>query len=239
VEHFLHVRLQRQHRRGLCHPIRHVGNAQDPGPAFLRDLHRPDRPREITTRGHTIPQFVQVAFQPGLELFDRHPVSPSRSTILFHFQPRIPDQLLRDVMRLAFPPRLTHATHSLQVGLMHQPEQPRPLAPPALPGFTATTGESASVPLHRYSAPHSFCCLEFSLSPPTPVGVCSEATPSHVPYERLVRAHAAYTPDTAWAVNRYPPDLSQSTDATLVSMSPKLFSTRRRQIFTTIFPDLT
>src|SRR6266487_5944961 len=53
------------------------------------------------------------------------------------------------------------------------------------------------------------------------VGVCSEATPSHVPYERLVRAHAAYTPDTTWAVNRYPPDLSQSTDETLVSMSPK------------------
>jgi hypothetical protein len=117
---------------------------------------------------------------------------------------------------------------------MYQPEQPRPLAPPALPGFTATTGESASVPLHRYSTPHSF-----SLSPPTRVGVCSEATPSHVPYERLVRAHAACTPDTAWAVNRYPPGLSQSKDATLVSMSSKLFSTRRRQIFTTIFPDPT
>ena len=32
-------------------------------------------------------------------------------------------------------------------------------------------------------------------------GVSSEATPSHVPYESLVRAHAACTPDTTWAVD--------------------------------------
>src|SRR5207244_12383574 len=139
--------------------------------------------RELAPRGHAIPQLVQVSFQPGLELFDRHPVGPGRSPILFHFQPRIPDQPLRDVMRLAFQPWLIHATHSFQVGLMHQPEQPRPLAPPALPGFAATTGESASVPLNRYSTPHRFFCLELSLSPPTQICFYSEATPSHVPYE--------------------------------------------------------
>src|SRR5216683_2133199 len=54
----------------------------------------------------------------------------------------------------------------LPVGHIHQPERPGPLAPPALPGFAATTGQSASVPRDRYSAPHGFCRLEFSLSPP-------------------------------------------------------------------------
>jgi hypothetical protein len=66
-----------------------------------------------------------------------------------------------------------------------------------------------------------------------------EATPSHVPYESLVRAHAACTPDTAWAVNRYLPGLSQGNCPTLVPMSTELISTRLRQIFPTIFPDRT
>src|SRR6266511_5093296 len=124
--------------------------------------------------------------------------------------------------RATYPATSAHSCDSFpSVGPTHQPGQPHPLAPPALPGFTATTSRSASVPLNRYSAPHSFCRLEFSLSPPS-TGVCSEATPSHVPYERLVRAHAACTPDTTWAVNRYPPGSSQSNRPTLVSMSTKL-----------------
>src|SRR5205809_2595243 len=53
-------------------------------------------------------------------------------------------------------------------------------------------------------------------------GAYFEATPSHVPSERLVRAHAACTPDTTWAVNRYPPGSSQSIRPTLVSVSTKL-----------------
>ena len=66
-----------------------------------------------------------------------------------------------------------------------------------------------------------------------------EATPPHVPYESLVRAHAACTPDTTWAVSRYPPGSSQGNYPTLVSMSTELISTRLRQIFPTIFPDHT
>src|SRR6266700_2492600 len=59
-------------------------------------------------------------------------------------------------------------------------------------------------------------------------GGSSEATPSHVPYESLVRAHAACTPDTAWAVNRYPPGSSQGNCPTLVPMSTELISTLQR-----------
>ena len=36
------------------------------------------------------------------------------------------------------------------------------------------------------------------------------------------QAHATYTPDTAWAVNRYPPDSSQRQDQPSVSMHLEL-----------------
>src|SRR3954453_2502415 len=44
-------------------------------------------------------------------------------------------------------------------------------------------------------------------------------TPSHVPYESLDRAHAAYMPDTTWAVSGYPPSSSQDSPPASVSMS--------------------
>ena len=49
------------------------------------------------------------------------------------------------------------------------------------------------------------CRLEFSLSPPLFRRQCQVA-PSHVPYESLDRAHAAYMPDATWAVNGFLPD---------------------------------
>ena len=54
-------------------------------------------------------------------------------------------------------------------------------------------------------------------------------TPSHVPYESLVRAHAAYMPETTWAVNGYPPDSSRGGLAAPVSISSDFISTRQRQ----------
>jgi len=51
---------------------------------------------------------------------------------------------------------------------------------------------------------------------------CRDA-PSHVPHESLDRAHAAYMPDTTWAVSGYPPDSSRSSVATPVSMLSNSF----------------
>src|SRR6266516_3319936 len=80
---------------------------------------------------------------------------------------------------------------------------------------------------HRYSPPRGFCRLEFSLSPPCRGAV--SGAPSHVPYKSLDRAHAAYMPDTTWAVSGYPPDSSRDGRAASVSMSSHLISTRQRQ----------
>jgi len=71
----------------------------------------------------------------------------------------------------------------------------------------------------RYSAPCGFRRLEFSLSPRTSRRQYQGA-PSHVPCESPDRDHAAYMPDTAWAVNGYPPDSSRDRGATPVLMSP-------------------
>jgi hypothetical protein len=49
---------------------------------------------------------------------------------------------------------------------------------------------------------------------------------SHVPHKSLNRVHAAFVPDADWAVNRYPPDLSQINDSPLVLTS----SLRFRQV---------
>src|SRR5665811_569097 len=115
-------------------------------------------------------RYAQDSRPPRLRYF-HHPNRPCPSSILLDLQPGIPHEHFRDVVRLALQPRLTHAAHSPRVDRIHQPGRPIPLAPPALPGFPATTRRSASVPRDRYSAPHGFSRSGSSLSPP--VGVTS------------------------------------------------------------------
>src|SRR3954454_8346557 len=55
-------------------------------------------------------------------------------------------------------------------------------------------------------------------SRPSPTGRY-RGTPSHVPYESLHRAHAAYMPDTTWAVSGYPPSSSRDSPPASVLMS--------------------
>src|SRR5665811_302362 len=129
MEHSLHLRFQHEHRHRRRNPIDHIRDTEDPGPTFLGYLHRSDRTREIATRRHSVPQFVETVLQSLLELLDRHAVGPGRSAVPLHLQPRIPHQLLGDVMRLALQPRLTHATPSLSVDHIRSPGRPRPFAP--------------------------------------------------------------------------------------------------------------
>jgi len=85
---------------------------------------------------------------------------------------------------------------------------------------------------HRYSASHGFRRLEPSLSPTHTVAgvrVQYRDAPSHVPHESLDRTHAAYTPDTTWAVSGYPPDSSRDRDPASVLMPSNQVSTRQRQ----------
>ena len=84
-------------------------------------------------------------------------------------------------------------------------------AAPSLPShyrtFNTTTGNSAPIQ-HIGIHPHSqtTACL-FPLH-------CW--TGSHVPYQRLFIAHAAYTPTAAWTISRLPPDSSRGIRTTPV-----------------------
>ena len=230
MEHLLHFRLQCHDRHRLRHPVDHARNAENPRAALLGYLYRADRTGKIATRGHAIPQLVEVIFQPLLELSDRHAISPGRSSVLFHFQPRTPHQPLGDVVRLDLRLRFTHAIPPSSVDHIRLPGQPRPLAPPPL-RYAGTSQLLRASPPAR---PASVLCS----SRISPVGVLPLAaadqrqyrdTPSHVPYESLIRAHAAYMPETIWAVNGCPPDSSRGSLAAPVSISSDLISTRQRQ----------
>src|SRR5258706_306865 len=109
--------------------------------------------------------------------------------------------------------------------LIHQ-DNPAPWLPNPLRYASGSQLLRASPPAlpQRYSAPHGFCRLKFSLSPPRihhifGYGSAVSFAPSHVPYESLDRAHAACMPDTTWAVSGCPPDLSRSVEPTPVLMS--------------------
>jgi hypothetical protein len=229
MEGLLHVRLQRHDRHRLRHPVNHARNAENPRPALLRYFHRADRTGKITTRGHAIPQLVEVILQPLLELRNRHPIGPGRSSILFHFQPRTPHQTLRDVMRLDLRPRFTHAIPPFRLITFAYQDSPAPWLRPHCDtqGHHSYYGRVRQRDPRRYSAPYGFAAW----SPPSRRLFRRQyrITPSHVPYESLVRAHAAYMPETAWAVDGYPPGLSRSSFATPVSISSDFISTRQRQ----------
>ena len=78
------------------------------------------------------------------------------------------------------------------------------------PPLCSVTGTQLLVALH-----HS----KLSLSPRTNTGDVSGTTGSRVPSRSPDQAHATYTPDTAWAVNRFLPDFSQRQDQPSVLMS--------------------
>ena len=169
MEYLLHAGLQCQYRHGLRHPIRHIRDAENPRPAFLRYLHRPDRAREMRSRRHAIPQLVEVVFQVLLVLFDRHTVSPGRSAILLHFQPRIPHHALGDIIRLALRLRFTHAIPPFRLITLAYQDGPAPWLHPYCDtqGLHSYYGRVRQRAPRRYSAPRGFRRLEFSLSPPS------------------------------------------------------------------------
>src|SRR5206468_8592364 len=92
-----------------------------------------------------------------------------------------------------------------------QPEQPACFAPPALPGFIATTRRSVPVPrvgtlpLTVSAAWGSPLDGRAGRSPrPT---AAFEATGSHVPHQSLSHARPTSMPGTVWAAARFTPRL--------------------------------
>src|SRR4029434_6606683 len=82
---------------------------------------------------------------------------------------------------------------------------------------------------HHASVLSPLRILPLGVLPLAPLPGAVSGAPSHVPYKSLDRAHAAYMPDTTWAVSGYPPDSSRDGRAASVLMSSHLISTRQRQ----------
>src|SRR5450759_15153 len=147
MEHWFHLRLQGHDRRRLRHPVSDIGYAENPyASLFLGYFHSPDRPGKIRPRRHAVPQPVEVVFQFLLVLLDRHAVGPGRPAVLLHLQPRIPQQLLGDDLRLALQLRFMHAVPPFRLTSSASLDSPAPWLHPhyqvsqLIPVGTALTG---------------------------------------------------------------------------------------------------
>jgi len=138
-----------QHRCcGLCHSIGHVRHPErsDPSPMIIRYLHRPHRPRQVTARGHSVPQLVEVVPLPLPELRDVDRVHARRSLVAPDLHPRLVDEALVDLKRLH---RRLWSTRRLLPHRGWPPSDltcPAPSLQPHYRAFSTTTGRSAPVP---------------------------------------------------------------------------------------------
>jgi hypothetical protein len=106
VKHPLQLALQQHRRRSLRHPVRRIRHAEQAHtlPVIFRYLHAPHRPREVTARGHPVPQLVEVVPPLLLEQPDADRVHARRPTIGPDLLPRLIDEALTDLKRLHFRP---------------------------------------------------------------------------------------------------------------------------------------
>ena len=119
-------------------------------PPVLRDLHRPHRPREVTARGHPVPQLVEVVPASAARTpdADRCSSTPGAPLLAWTFSHASQTQALSDLKRL-HPATSARAPGSsgpagLAAGLTLG--CPAPSLQPHYRTFTATTGRSAPVP---------------------------------------------------------------------------------------------
>ena len=179
---------------------------------LLRYFDRPHRRWEVTPRRQPIPELVEVPFQVPLKLLDRLAVNAGRTVIGLDSLVRLPDYPFgnrkRLVLRLWFAHRLLPPRGGWPP---NEPEQPARFAPPALPGFVATTRRSAPVPRIgtlplAVSATWGSPLDGRAGRSPRPTAAF-ETTGSHVPHQSLSQARATSMPDATWAVSRSPPRL--------------------------------
>src|SRR5450759_4627936 len=101
MEQRLHYRLQVQANDGLSNPVRDSWHTERPHSLVcLRYLHGTHRRREVTPRGHPIPDSVEVPFQVLLELRNRLPVDTRGSLIRLDLLECVPDRPFGNVKRL-------------------------------------------------------------------------------------------------------------------------------------------
>jgi hypothetical protein len=102
VEDRLQFFLQQHRRRSLRHPVSRIGHPEQAHafPMILRYLHAPHRPREVTPRGHPVPQLVEIAPQLLGEQAGADRVHARRPVIGPDLLPRLNDEALADLKRL-------------------------------------------------------------------------------------------------------------------------------------------
>src|SRR5690242_12294946 len=148
VKHRLQLGFQQHRRCGLRHPVGRVWHPEQTHtrPAVFWYLHAPHRPREVTPRGHPVPQLVEVVPPLLLKHPDADRVHARRPLIGPDLLPRLIDKALTDLKRLHFRPGPGPRLLPFRV----DPELALVCAAPSLQPhyrtFTATTGRPAPVP---------------------------------------------------------------------------------------------
>jgi hypothetical protein len=193
VEVQVHHRLEHHLHHGLCNAIGYGWNAQRArAAAFLLNLDEPHRRWKIRAGRHAIPDLVEVVLQVLIECRQRLAIHTCGSSVRLHPLVRIPDELLRNDIRLCFRHRLLPS----RVDRFPKQESRAPLLRPhyqassllrARPSLRLASVRSSSWVLH----------LDFSL----PI----EAAGSHVPHTSLRWAHAVFMPATTRTVSTHLP----------------------------------
>ena len=155
MEHRLHLGLQVQVRDRLSDPIRDSGHAEHSRSArLLRYLDRPHRRRDVTPRGHPIPDLVEVRLQVRLERQDRLLVNTRSTPVGLDPSPCLPDQPLGNRKRLAVRFRLAHPAPPTSARLtIDQARMTLPLR------SSPITGPSPLLRSVRPCAPHQYSPL--------------------------------------------------------------------------------
>src|SRR6266536_73045 len=148
VEDRLQLLLQQHRRCGLRHPVGRVGHAEDPDPRsmVLRYLHRPHRPRHVASRGHPIPQLIEVVPHIVVEPGDADGVHARRPVVGPDLLPRLKDEAFGDLKRLHFRLRSHRRLLPLRVDLRLTVVCPAPWLQPHYRAFIATTSRPAPLP---------------------------------------------------------------------------------------------
>src|SRR5689334_6469727 len=135
-------------RRSLRHPVGRIRHPEQTYtcPAVFGYLHAPHRPREVTARGHPVPQLVEVVLPLLLEQPDADRVHARRTLIGPDLLPRLINEALTDLKRLHFRPgpglRLLPCRVGRQLALVCA----APSLQPHYRAFLTTTSRPVPVP---------------------------------------------------------------------------------------------
>jgi hypothetical protein len=193
----------KDHLRGhLGDPVGHRGYPKRAhAPVLLGYLHPSYRIRMVAAGGHSVPELVQIVLQTLLKALHREPIYTGRVTVCLYTSVGFQNQTFRYLVRFCFlqsvPPfRLTSRENRVT----------QPLRSTPITGLLRYYGLFRPCAALRYFLSCRGFRLRFSLS--------IAATGSHVPHNSLTPVHAAFMPEAACPVHRFP--ACSCHDATLV-----------------------